>query len=75
MSHRLELLLCSFGKLGQIQAALDEKTFKLITFLQTQFHTMRHKMVKLTSVLTYFLSIKRMHRRKDKTVIILSITS
>lgn len=51
------------------------KKFKLITFLQTQFHTKRHKMGKLTRILTYFLSIKRMHRRKDKTVIILSITS
>lgn len=55
MSHRLQLLLCSFRELWQIQTALRAKnnTQVVISLLRT-----RTMMAKITNILTYFLSIQ-----------------
>lgn len=58
-SHRLELLLCCFCKLWQIQAALDGKIHMIICLLtKLNKETLDGK-----GILTYFLSITRMQHR------------
>ena len=54
MSHRLQLLLCSFCKLRQIQTALNKEN------INNYFPANKEKetKAKVTDILTYFLSIQ-----------------